>query len=123
MANLAVWNEARTGAEILAEYEDGQVDVTHSDLRAFFPLNGSGLNALDAGPNSYDGSAPNTGSTPLATTSSRRPTYSSGQTEIDISALSLVANFYYKLLSEISINFGSRLSEFTVSYTAGSPPP
>tara|TARA_R110000822_G_C15338795_1_gene495944 strand:+ start:11904 stop:12866 length:963 start_codon:yes stop_codon:yes gene_type:complete len=114
MCHAAIWGDTRTDEEILADYQNiVPVDTGDADLISYWPLVDDFADAV--GPN--NGS--NSGVTDIGTISGP-----SSKTEvIDLSSLSLVNDFYYKILSDKpSLSQDPDFKEITVSYTYSAPP-
>ena len=110
----------RSPAEVLAEYQVGcPADLTESTLHGYWPLDGN-LTDISAGGNSI-GNGTEVGSVPDEIDITR-PVTQIKQEDLDISAVSATTALYYTIwqdpVHEAAHNYGARLGEITLHYTA-----
>jgi hypothetical protein len=131
IANAAFWDDERTVAEILTDYQNGYIDMANANLVAFWPLNeGTGTNAEDcqdddkndcsedAGTD-YDGTI--SGASWIKTLTRPVPAAPTQQT-IDISGLGFTDDLYVRTYMPTyqQTPAGSyAFTEYTAEYSAG----
>lgn len=120
MANIAIWDDERTAAEILADFQNGYTDSGDANLVSYWVLNeGTGTTADNAqGTAGLDGTI--SGAT--WTKDSARPIPAVGtQKTIDISGLGYTTAFYvreYLHTYQLTPDRAYALTEVSVDYTA-----
>jgi len=124
LANIAVWSDVRTDAEILAEFEKGYVDSAAAGLRAYWPMNeGTGTDIDNAeGTTANDGDMSAVPATWVDIADRPTPASLLGG-GIDISSLSYTSTFYYRAFPQSMQNSPDRpvsLTSISVEYTASS---
>ena len=123
ISNVAYYVKAISSATVLAEYESGcPADIADDKLNGYWPLDGNFTDISTKGDAIGDGTE--FGSVPDEIDVTR-PVSQVKQEELDIGAVSATEAFYYTLwqdpVHETQYNYGARLDEITLHYTA--PPP
>jgi hypothetical protein len=125
ISNVAYYVKAISAATVLAEYEAGcPANIADDKLNGYWPLDGNFTDISTGGDAIGDGTE--FGSVPDEIDVTR-PVAQIKQEELDISAVSATEAFYYTLwqdpVHETQYNYGARLDEITLHYTAVPPVP
>ena len=125
ISNVAYYVKAISAATVLAEYEAGcPASIADDKLNGYWPLDGNFTDISTGGDAIGDGGQ--VGSVPDEIDVTR-PIAQIKQEDLDINSVAATDAFYYTLwqdpVLETQYNYGARLEEITLHYTAFVPPP
>ena len=125
ISNVAYYVKAISAATVLAEYEAGcPANIADGELNGYWPLDGNFTDISTGGDAIGDGIE--FGSVPDEIDVTR-PIAQIKQEELDIGSIAATDALYYTIwqdpVHETQYNYGARLDEITLHYTAIIPPP